>query len=217
MVAFALLLAGSAIYFLESQRIETAALHQAEQELAELEELQADGEDPITGEVLTDSESLLTHFMKRNVPSNNELLVAWIDQRIRLVSASEHQDLANDLDFQALIRNSLREPQPAGQSLHANSPNGALLVTVQPVEDEAATNALVIVTFLDDAREELQWQLWAFALISLIALAGCTALAAWQAGRLLAPLRHLNDTARAISGRISVSDSPRPATTTSLR
>ncbi len=201
MVASALLLAGSAIYLLDSRRIEKAAVHQAEQELAELQELKADGVDPITGEVLTDSESLLRLFMERNVPSNNELLVAWIDQRVRLVSASPHQDLANDLDFQALIRDAVRDPAPGGQSLRTNSPFGALLVTVQPVEDESATNALVVVTFLKDARQELHWQLGAFALISLLTLAGCTALAAWQAGRLLAPLRDLNDTARAISGK----------------
>ncbi len=56
-----------------------------------------------------------------------------------------------------------------------------------------------MVTFLDEARGELTSLIRTYAIVGLLSLGAITALAAWQAGRLLAPLRRLNDTAREIS------------------
>ena len=57
----------------------------------------------------------------------------------------------------------------------------------------------MVVTFLDDAQGELNSLLRTYTIVSLLSLVAITAIAAWQSGRLLAPLRSLNDTAREIS------------------
>ena len=57
----------------------------------------------------------------------------------------------------------------------------------------------MVVTFLDDEQGELDSLLRTYAIVSLLSLVAITAVAAWQSGRLLAPLRSLNDTAREIS------------------
>ena len=57
----------------------------------------------------------------------------------------------------------------------------------------------MVVTFLDDAQGELDALLRTYAIVSLLSLGAITVVAAWQSGRLLAPLRRLNETAREIS------------------
>jgi signal transduction histidine kinase len=200
LVAIALAGAGLIIYALESARLESAAADQADQEVAEFLQLRENGTDPVTGKPFASTEALLRVFLERNVPSDDELFIGWIGNRARFQSTSKH-DVTDDFDLIAEIRDNLA----AGRTVRTDSSAGELLVTMQPVEATSATGGqtaggLVVVTFLDDARGELTSLLRTYAIVSLLSLGAITAVAAWQSGRLLAPLRSLNDTAREITG-----------------
>jgi signal transduction histidine kinase len=137
----------------------------------------------------------LNVFLGRTVPNHDELIVGWVDGGAPSLSASEHQDLAQDPAFDAIVRQHLEN----GGTVRTDSRFGDLLVTVQPVQGRASSGALVIVTFLDEAQTELNKLIRTYAITALLALIVITGLAAWQAGRLLAPLGRLSDTAEEIS------------------
>ena len=196
LVLLALTAAGAIIYVLESARVESAARDQAEQEVAEFRNLQADGLDPTTDQPFTSARELLDVFLSRNVPSDDELLIGWVDGRARYVSAGRHSALAEDPDLARTVTALL----PTGAERTVTTPYGEVLVVVQPVQESTgARSGLVVATFMDDARAELRSLVRTYAVVSLLSLAGIVAIAAWVAGRLLAPIRRLNDTARAIS------------------
>ena len=86
-----------------------------------------------------------------------------------------------------------------GGTVRTDSAFGDLLVTIQPVQGRVSSGALVIVTFLDDAQEGLNGLIRTYAITALLSLIVITGLAAWQAGRLLAPVGRLSETAQEIS------------------
>jgi signal transduction histidine kinase len=67
------------------------------------------------------------------------------------------------------------------------------------VTNTQGEGALVIVNFLRDEHEELDRTLQTYTLIALLSLGLITTIAAFQSGRLLAPLRTLEETAREIT------------------
>jgi two-component system, OmpR family, sensor kinase len=69
---------------------------------------------------------------------------------------------------------------------------------VQNVRNSRETGALVVVTYLEEGRAELRETMRTYAIVALLALLVVTAVAAWQSGRLLAPLRTLRETAEEI-------------------
>jgi signal transduction histidine kinase len=195
LVALALTGAGLIIYALGSARLENDAQARADQEIAELNNLSAEGRDPDTGQPFTTIRPLLRAFLEQNVAGDDELLVGWADGGPRYRSLSRHPALAEDPAFEATVEENLE----SGGTLKTDSAFGELLVTVQPVRDDRASGALVVVTFLDDARADLNELIRTYAITALLSLIVITGLAAWQAGRLLAPLGRLSDTAEEIS------------------
>ncbi|WP_082620992.1 sensor histidine kinase [Nocardioides sp. Soil796] len=195
LVALALAGAGAIIYALESARLENAASAQADQEIAEFRQLQEKGKDPNTARPFASVEDLLVVFLQRNVPSDNELFSAWIDDESKFESTSDHSGFSRSPEFESVVRQHLRK---GGEELF-ESEVGEVLVTVQPVQGTRTGGALVVVTFLDDSRGELKELIETYTIVSLLSLGLITALAAWQAGRLLSPLREMSETAREIS------------------
>ena len=72
-------------------------------------------------------------------------------------------------------------------------------MTLVPVTNTQGEGSLVIVNFLRDEHEELDRTLQTYTLIALLSLGLITTIAAFQSGRLLAPLRTLESTAREIT------------------
>ncbi|MGL5810847.1 MAG: ATP-binding protein [Nocardioides sp.] len=189
LVTIALTLAGVIIYLLESARVRSAVVESADRELAEFSTLQ-DKED------FSDLDDLLNTFLLRNVAGEDEMLVGWIDGP-RYISPHRHNALVDDPALRATITSEL----PDGGTAEMSSDVGTLLVAVQPVSEAApatvdASGAMVVVSFVDDARDELNSLVRTYAAVSALSLGAITLLARWQAGRLLNPLRRLNDTAR---------------------
>ena len=196
LVLLALVVAGVIIYTLEWARVESAATAQADQEIAEFTKLQAEGVDPTTAEPFTSAKDLLFVFLQRNVPTDDEVLLGWVGDRARYESAGRHPDVTEEPAFGDAVRGLVQ----TGGEATIDTRYGEVLLTVQPVrEASGGDSALVVATFMDEARAELDSLIRTYAVVGLLSLAAITAIAAWQAGRLLAPLRRLNDTARAIS------------------
>jgi two-component system, OmpR family, sensor kinase len=193
LVALALTGAGLIIYTLGLAEIESDAQARADQEIAEVSKLR-DRVDPDTGRRFTSVSRLLEVFLLQNVPRDDELLVAWVETGARYRSG-KHLELTSDPTFQATVEENLEE----GGTVHTESGFGELLVTIQPVQGRVSSGALVIVTFLDDAQEGLNGLIRTYAITALLSLIVITGLAAWQAGRLLAPVGRLSETAEEIS------------------
>ena len=195
LVALALSAAGLIIYALGSAGIESDAQARADQEIEAFRDLEKEGPQPGPGDSFASVDQLLDVFLARTVPNHDELIVGWVDGGARSVSASEHQPLAEDPAFVALVNQNVED----GGTIRTDSALGDLLVTVQPVQGRVSSGALVIVTFLDEAEDGLNGLIRTYAITALLSLIVITGLAAWQAGRLLAPVGRLSETAQEIS------------------
>ncbi len=123
--------------------------------------------------------------------------MAWVDEDAAYRSAaSRHRELTSGPGLP------VDDPGRTSRRAAPSAPTprfGELLVTIQPVQGSVSSGALVVVTFLDDAQDGLNELLRTYAITALLSLIVITGLAAWQAGRLLAPLGRLSDTAEEIS------------------
>ncbi|MGA9750035.1 MAG: HAMP domain-containing sensor histidine kinase [Nocardioides sp.] len=188
--------AGLLVYTLESAFIENAVNAQIEQEVAEFRRLEAEGVDPETTRPFTDVGGLIRLFLSRNVPDDDEMLVGYVEDEVRITSAApSHPELSEDPDFLDLIERRLIE----GGSDRLDEPYGEVIVTVVPVRNSETRGALVIANFLEDEHQELDRVIQTYLIVAASLLLLITGVAAWQAGRLLSPIRTLRETAEDIS------------------
>lgn len=192
LVAVALATSGVLVYALEAQRQRDATYANVDQELAELTRL---GDD----QRLRTTDGLLSAFLERNVPDDDELFVAWWDGAPQEVSVHPlQQRVLGDPGFEPAVGSLL----PGGGSVTRDVTGvGRYLMTVQPVGSATGTepDALVIVNFLDAQGAELRRTMQTFAVVAALLLVLVAGLAWLQAGRLLRPLRALRDNAEEIS------------------
>ena len=196
LVLLALAGAGALVYVVEHNRLQEQAVARIDQELDEFAALDQAGIDPETGEDFVDVRALLTTFLQRNVPDENEVLVAWFGGRPREAIPGEDSYVTRRGDFEQTVQEMLAD----GGTRHVEVPSyGEAMLTVQGVRAGDDAGALVIVTYLERDRAELRSTMQTYALVALLSLAGIAAVAAWQSGRLLAPLRTLRETADEIT------------------
>lgn len=194
LTAVAMTGAGILVYALESARIERQVNEQIGQEIAEFRALRTD---PNTGEPFDDVGRLLNVFLTRNVPDDDEMLVGYVRGEIPERTVNRYgQEVLDEPAYQ----DALAELAGTGGTRVIDSPTfGETWVTVVPVTNTDDEGALVIVNFLRDEHEELDGTLQTYALIAALSLGLITAIAAFQSGRLLSPLRTLEETAREIT------------------
>jgi len=186
----ALSAAGLIVFAVQEERIQEQVVQEVEQELAEFDALQSRGIDPETSERFADVPSLIGTFLRRNVPDEAEQFIGWWNDGPRLLSPGAR--LTGDPAFDEFVSTRVG----SGGSHRVDSvDHGELLVTIQPVRSNSTKGALVLVTFLDQTRQTLFETMRTYAVVALLLLSAVTALAAWQSGRLLAPLRTLRETA----------------------
>ncbi len=186
--------AGVLVYALESARIERAVTSQIDQKIAEFRELKVD---PLTSQPFDDVGRLLDVFLTRNVPNNGEMLVGYVrgEQTKRTVKLYGQELLDESAYQQAVV-----DTAAAGGTIVISSERfGEVWVSAVPVRNSDGEGSLVIVNFLAGEREELERTLGTYALVGLMSLALITIIGGFQSGRLLAPLRTLEETARDIT------------------
>jgi len=195
LVALALAGAGLIVYAIQSSRIAEQSASELDQELAEFATLRgARGNNPETGRPYAGVDEMVLLFLSRNVPDDDELLVGWWDDEAKRSSPASSA-IPRDPEFEALVRSLI----DTGGTKRLDTADGPADVTVQPVTNADGSGALVVVTFLDETRADLYATMRTYTVVAILALFTITALAAWQSGRLLAPLRTLRDTAEEIS------------------
>lgn len=193
LVVVALSGAGAIVYLIEAGRVEDQMAQRVDQELAELAALQRQGTDPGTGRAFTDVGTMLDTFLARNVPDDNELLVTWYADRPQF---SSPRDTFAD---STLFRDTVAPLAARGGSRRIDIPSyGEALVTVQTVRGSSSTGALVVVTYVAEARAGLRETMRTYTIVALLSLLLVTAIAWWQSGRLLSPLRTLRETTEEI-------------------
>ena len=196
LVAVALTAAGLLMLLIGGARIEENIRDDAAQEMAEFEEFQRTGLDPDTGETFRSLERLLRVYLERNVPAASELMLGYWDGGLRVASASNRQALLRDEDFVGAVDRTVRTA--AGSQMISTS-WGDVYFDVLPVRDNSNEGAFIVAFFVDDEKQDLYELLRIYAVAAVMALGLAIALAAWQAGRLLTPVRTLRETAEEIS------------------
>ncbi|MDN4161848.1 sensor histidine kinase [Nocardioides abyssi] len=194
LVLGALSAAGVIVYAVESQRVDAQTVEEVEQELDEFAVLQGDGIDPTTGEPFASVRDLLRLFLERNVPDDDEVLVAWVGDR-PVYRFPRDDELYRDPRFLDAVRPLVT----TGGSTRIDTPQGRALVATQPVRQRTPagveTGALVVVVYLAEDRGELHDTMRTYAVVAALLTVLVVAAAAWQSGRLLAPIRVLRETA----------------------
>ncbi|TQL67861.1 signal transduction histidine kinase [Nocardioides albertanoniae] len=196
LVTLALAGAGLIVYAVELGRVDAATTREMEQELDEFARLRQEGINPET-RAPYDVESLLLTFLRRNVPDDDELLVAWVDGRPR--AHFPEDPLVSTPRFRSAVAGLVRD----GGTTYLDTADGEVRITGQPVRQDSATGttegALLVVSYLEEDRAELGSTMRTYAIVAGLSALLVTLVAAWQSGRLLAPLTRLRQATGAVS------------------
>lgn len=153
--------------------------------------------DPTTEQQAVGVADLLLGYIRRNVPTDDELLVGWWGDGPRVQQPAD--DLVGTEEFDEVVRPLVA----SGGNARVEIDGRALLITVQPttmtLEDGTLdAGALVVVTFTDVAEQQLVETIETYAVVSVLSLLVVVGVAALQSGRLLRPLRVLRRSAEEI-------------------
>lgn len=190
LVTLALSGAGMIVYLIEDRRVEAATVREVEQELDEFVSLEQALRETQPG---IGTSALLREFLRRNVPDDDELLVAWVDDR---AVAQFPQDPLVDTDE---FRDAVTPLITDGGATYLDTPEGELRIVSQPVQRGEEQGALLVSTYLAEDRDELLSTMRTYAITAALSAVVITFAAGWSAGRLLRPLRSLRLTAEEIT------------------
>ncbi|MDT0166700.1 HAMP domain-containing sensor histidine kinase [Actinotalea sp. AC32] len=200
LAAVGMAVAGGTAFLLQRERVDELTDDSLRRRIEEFRTLATEGVDPATGGPFTTAEDLMRTAMRRSAPAPVEGLMAVVDGRVALVEpdpvAVRPEDVpqlvAAGVAAQGDTRVRLRTVVTADRSYrYATVP--------VDVEGDASTGALVVAVDRETAHAELVRTYRTFALVGLAALAVLAAVGWLVAGRLLAPLRALRDTAQRIT------------------
>ena len=165
------------------------------QEVDELQTL-ALGRDPNTGQPFgADVAAIFDTFLRRNIPSEGEALFTLVDGRPYRASSTAPHPLLDDarlVERWRAVRNSAEG--------EVSTPAGPARYLAVRLHQEGQTKGVfVVANFLAQEREEVESAVRAGAVVSLSVLVAASALAWVVAGRVLAPVRLLTETAHSIT------------------
>jgi signal transduction histidine kinase len=181
-------------------RLDDSVTDALEQEVLELNELLTDGRDPSTGKPFATTEALFEIYLDRNVPSEEEGLLTFINgeefdhnlerypiKQLPVEMMSYWEDISSSApgdggSFEGTFDTSEGKAYFKAEPIRL-PPGGAFVVTILPAGER-------------EEIEELQ-QYGVIATVVVLLLA--SGFAWWIAGRVLAPVRELTETAHTIS------------------
>jgi two-component system, OmpR family, sensor kinase len=181
-------------------RLDDSVSDALEQEVLELNELLTDGRDPSTGQPFATAQALFEIYLDRNVPSGEEGLLTFIDgeefdhnlerypiKQLPAEMMSYWEDISRSApgdggSFEGTFDTSEGKAYFKADPIRL-PPGGAFVVSILPAGER-------------EEIEELQ-QYGVIATVALLLLA--SGFAWWIAGRVLAPVRELTETAHTIS------------------
>jgi signal transduction histidine kinase len=170
------------------------------QEVEELRQFAADGVDPQTGARFASLDRLLFVTLQRNVPSENETFLAFIDGAVRYVPTTDQPlRLEDDERFVARLAELAQQTTVVLGSDEVFDRSVRFAAVPVRVDGDPATGLYVVAFDLDAERADALDLLRTSLLVDVASLV-LVALVAWAvAGRLLRPVRLLRETAQRIS------------------
>lgn len=193
------------------------------QEISEFQEFAAVGVDPNTGESFTDVATLIRVHLERQYPDEQELLFGWVDEGdttstgMGSVPDGATEGTPEEVPGSGRIRQGQEppfdlsaDPETAAAILEsddargtADTPAGAVeweKMRVQPPDgQDGAEGWFVIAYFTEEDRGTVTSTMNTIALMSLLGLVAAGTAAWWVAGRILAPVRLVRQTAAHIT------------------
>lgn len=209
--ALGMLLAGLTSHLIQHQRMDARIDAALAQEVGEFRALAATGVDPRTGAPFTTVEALFFVALERNIPDRNEGILAMIDGDVELVPSTDVAPirLEDDERFVELLRDVPLDAQV--RVMTADSDLGRLHYVAVPVrvEGDPAAGVYTVAYARDLEQVVVTDSARTYGAVSVVALIVVGAVGWVVAGRLLQPVRLLNETAQRISetdlsGRIPV-------------
>lgn len=198
--ALGMLLAGLTSHLIQQQRVDTRIDAALAQEVAEFRALAATGVDPRTGEPFTSVEALFFVALERNIPDRNEGMVAMIDGEVELVPSRDVAPLRLEEDpaFVEVVRQVPADARVRVET--ADTEIGRLHYVVVPVrvEGDPAVGKYAMAYSRDLEQAVVVDSARTYATVSLVTLIVVGAVGWVVAGRLLQPVRLLNETAQRI-------------------
>ncbi|GAA1463910.1 ATP-binding protein [Nocardiopsis exhalans] len=188
------------------------------QETAEFQEFAAVGVDPGTGQAFTDVASLIRVHLERQYPDDSEILFGWVDEPDE--SAQEQTASRGGRGMAQTDTGRIRQgqeppydlsadPETVEAVLGADDARGALDTPAGPVEwekvrvlppgGEGTAGWFVIGYFTAQDDQTTSGTMSTLALVSGLGLLAAGTAAWWVAGRILAPVRLVRQTAAEIS------------------
>ncbi|MEU3023183.1 HAMP domain-containing sensor histidine kinase [Nocardiopsis alba] len=188
------------------------------QETAEFEEFASVGVDPRTGEPFTDVSSLIRVYLERQYPDDSEILFGWVDEGVD--ESSRQRGGASGGEAPPADSGRLRhgqepphdlsaDPEAVGEILDSPDARGSLDTPAGPVRWEKVrvlppdgrdgpAGWFVIGYFTAEEQDTIGSTMGTIALVSGLGLLAAATAAWWVAGRILAPVRLVRQTAAAI-------------------
>jgi signal transduction histidine kinase len=172
-----------------------------EQEVREFDQLAAVGNNPETDQPFADVRALLNVYLARNVPSQEEALIGFVEGEFYRSALSQfpfHRLPFEELeDWEARSSPVADEPETATGSFDTSL--GKAYFRARRIRLEGSTGALVV-TILPAAELEDVNDLQTYGAAATLAILILASALAWLvAGRVLAPVRLLTETAHSIS------------------
>ena len=189
-------------------RLDEEISTQFRQEVGEFRSL-VQGRDPRTGEPFgSDVRAIFDVYFSRNVPDEGEALISLIGRKVYKTKSAPDAPL-DLIALRSTIRRWVALDEPEGGGLETST--GPLLWLASPIQNQKGkvSGAFVVANFPTGERREIEDAISVASQVS-IAVFVLASLLAWAlVGRVLAPLRLLNETARSmtesdLSRRISV-------------
>ncbi|HAX76022.1 MAG TPA: two-component sensor histidine kinase [Cyanobacteria bacterium UBA11372] len=167
------------------------------QEVEEFRQLVREGKNPKTGKPFgNDVNELFKLFMSRNIPDDDEFLLAILDGK--LDRASPRAVPAPLMGNSYLIEQWWQLKQPSAGEVLTNE--GTILYKAEPLIVQGEVRGVfVVVHWLSGEREEVDEAVFVVIQVGILVLAVASTLAWITAGRVLKPLRELTETARDLS------------------
>ncbi|MFL1431814.1 MULTISPECIES: sensor histidine kinase [unclassified Nocardiopsis] len=171
------------------------------QEIAEFQEFAQVGRDPQTGEAFASVAGLMEVHLARQFPYPSEILFGWVEgggeEAGRIRQGQEPlYDVSADPDAVAAI---LDDPSGRGTLQTPAGPMEWIKVRVRAPDAAGADGWFVTGYFTDPDQAAVAETVRTISLVSLVGLIAAAAAAWWVAGRILAPVRLVRQTAAEIT------------------
>jgi len=187
--------AGLIVYVIEAQRIDQDISDRVDQQFGEFDKFQEQ-----EGASFPTVGALLEGFLEVEVPNEDMALVTYYDAGDG--EGPKPQDVSAEGyigEDQEVFRAAAAGIVDDNGSTRIDDPRDELILNAQTVERGDEIGALIVVTYYGDARAGLMDTIETYIVVALLSLLVITAFAFAQAGRLLAPIRALRETADEIT------------------